>query len=111
MLSLWTAVCAAAVVAVAALVLRSWATDRATSTPRGSPVTAGAGHPRTVGECTLLTPLRLRGLVLRNRVVRAAAFGGARPEDLAAAHGAAAAGGVGMTIVAYGGFCAWGSVM
>ena len=53
-------------------------------------------------SCRFDTPLILPcGLVLRNRVVRAAAFGGGTVVEQAEVHGEVARGGVAMTIVAY----------
>lgn len=57
-------------------------------------------------ENTLFTPLKLNSLTLRNRSIRAAAFEGMAPkhnvsDELIRYHQAVAAGGVGMTTVAY----------
>jgi 2,4-dienoyl-CoA reductase-like NADH-dependent reductase (Old Yellow Enzyme family) len=57
--------------------------------------------PRNRSESLCLSPLRLRKLVLKNRVVRAAAFGGATVNDLIDMHTAVARGGAAMTTIAY----------
>ena len=46
-------------------------------------------------------PLRLRGLLIPNRVWRAAAFGGGSAAEVAATHAEAARGGMGLSTVAY----------
>ena len=55
----------------------------------------------TLADCASLQPWRLRGLVLRNRVIRAAAFDGFDSHQLVAIHEELARGGVGLTVVAY----------
>ena len=52
-------------------------------------------------DALLLQPLTLRGLKLKNRLVRAAAFGGSSIKAMHNCHVEAALGGVGMSTVAY----------
>lgn len=58
--------------------------------------------PTRPEDAASLTPFRLGGLTLRNRFVRAAAFGGCTEADLTRVHESVAAGGAAMTTVAYG---------
>jgi len=60
-----------------------------------------APEPRRLKDCKILQPIQLRGLTLRNRVIRAAAFDGDTEDDLIATHVDQSKGGVGMTTVAY----------
>lgn len=58
----------------------------------------------------LLSPVTVRGLTLRNRVIKAATFeamsaDGAPGEELARHHATYARGGVGLTVVSYGAVC------
>src|SRR5690606_36916671 len=74
--------------------------DAARVRDRG-PVRAGGGTMKTV-----FSPARLGPITLRNRVIKAATFEGRTPDalvtdDLIDYHRAPAAGGVGMTTVAY----------
>lgn len=57
--------------------------------------------PLSPEQCVSLTPWRLRGLTLRNRVIRAAAFDGVETREMLKMHESLAAGGVGMTVIAY----------
>lgn len=57
--------------------------------------------PTRVADAKILQPLKLRGLTIRNRVVRAAAFDGETEQEYFDTHIAQAQGGVGMTTVAY----------
>jgi hypothetical protein len=57
------------------------------------------GTRRRLPQC--LEPITLRGVTLKNRVIRAAAFGGADLDDLIRTHVEVARGGVAMTTVAY----------
>jgi len=52
-------------------------------------------------DVQVFTPLKLAGLTLKNRVIRAAAFDGSNVEEIVATHEGVAKGGVGMTVVAY----------
>ena len=49
----------------------------------------------------LLQPLKLRGLTIRNRAIRAAAYAGSSLEEMKRCHKEVAEGGIGMTTVAY----------
>jgi 2,4-dienoyl-CoA reductase-like NADH-dependent reductase (Old Yellow Enzyme family) len=71
-----------------------------TSTPSRSPE-VWAAPPSRVSDSLVLRPLRLAGLELRNRVVRAAAFDGDREDEMLSTHVDQSKGGVGMTTVAY----------
>eukprot|EP00040_Diaphanoeca_grandis_P003078 m.23681 g.23681 ORF g.23681 m.23681 type:complete len:480 (+) comp14308_c0_seq1:125-1564(+) len=57
--------------------------------------------PTNIDTSLIFQPLTLRGLVLKNRVIRAAAFGGSTIDDTIQTHVAVAEGGVGMTTIAY----------
>jgi 2,4-dienoyl-CoA reductase-like NADH-dependent reductase (Old Yellow Enzyme family) len=57
--------------------------------------------PLDVHECKSLTPFKIRGLTLRNRVIRAAAFDGTETHEMLKMHEGLAKGGVGMTVIAY----------
>ena len=62
---------------------------------------AAAALPKDRGSALLLRPLQLRGLTLRNRLVRAAAFGGSSVSAMHDCHVEAALGGCGMSTLAY----------
>lgn len=71
---------------------------------RGSPRTPAAPEfapPPEGAAVRCFTPAKLRGLTLRNRIIRAAAYGGSEEEDLVKTHVDVARGGVGMTTIAY----------
>ncbi|CAH1782551.1 unnamed protein product [Owenia fusiformis] len=57
--------------------------------------------PQSIDECKILKPIKLGGLTLKNRIIRAAAFGGANFDDLIKVHVEVARGGVAMTTIAY----------
>lgn len=58
--------------------------------------------PTSREDARCLSPLSLRsGLILKNRVIRAAAFGGSSVDDLIRTHVEVAKGGVAMTTIAY----------
>jgi len=57
--------------------------------------------PLSAHECASLQPIKVRGLTLRNRVIRGAAFDGTEVSQMVKTHEDVAAGGVGMTVVAY----------
>lgn len=63
--------------------------------------TMGAGLPSRRRESLLLRPLRVRSLVLRNRLVRAAAFGGSSTDAMHDCHLEVALGGAAMSTLAY----------
>lgn len=69
--------------------------------PSSSPMVQASRIPRKVEDSRVLKPFQLRGLKLRNRIIRAAAFDGEQEEDCIATHVGMAKGGVGMTTVAY----------
>ncbi|GBG32933.1 12-oxophytodienoate reductase-like protein [Hondaea fermentalgiana] len=71
------------------------------SVPSATPMVAATSLPHSVSEARILAPARLRGLTLRNRVIRAAAFDGENEQDCIQTHVDVAKGGVGMTTVAY----------
>ena len=67
-------------------------------TPAANPVT---GHlPASLVDARTFSSVDLGGMRLKNRIVRAAAFGGAAIDDLIACHEEVARGGAAMTTVA-----------
>lgn len=77
--------------------------------PEGDlPPAAAAPIPAAANKSLLFTPLKLRGLTLKNRVIKAAAFeagcdqAGAPLPSLIEHHREVAAGGTALTTVAYG---------
>ncbi|CAK9023066.1 4 [Durusdinium trenchii] len=70
------------------------------STPSQQPMVS-APPPKVLAQAKVLQPIRLRGLTLRNRVIRAAAFDGESEAEMVQTHVEQSKGGVGMTTVAY----------
>ena len=103
----------------AAAVLAGWLSSAPRYGPAPSPphsradLTGPAGASPEVGlEPThtqlhrIFSPVKLGGLELKNRIVRAAAFGGADIDTLIECHAEIARGGAAMTTVAYAAVCA-----
>jgi len=58
-------------------------------------------NKKTIEDFQCFQPISFRGVTLKNRIVRAAAFGGADIDSLIQVHSEVAQGGVGLTTVAY----------
>ena len=71
------------------------------TTPSPTISTTSKPLPTTTSTSKILQPLQLRNVTLRNRIIRAAAYGGNSIQSMIDTHVEVAKGGVGMTTLAY----------